>query len=117
MGPLSTQHLLLLDAEKPDGSVEAASHERVSVVWGEADLARDITVIEDLHWGVVLALETPQDDLVIEATRKDHVFVFRAASSVSPAEIHDVLGMLTELPGWHFFEQREVRRQVIDAVI
>ena len=59
MGALGTEHLFLLDAEKPDSSVKAASHERVSVKRGEADLARNITVIEDLHWGIVLALETP----------------------------------------------------------
>ena len=85
MGPLGTQHLLLLDAEKPDGSIKAASYKRVCVIWSEADLARNIDMIENLHWCIVLTLKAPQDDLVIEAAGKDHVFVFRAATSVSPA--------------------------------
>ena len=73
---LSTQHLLLLYTEKSDGSVETASHECVSIIWSKADLAWYIHVIKDLYGCIVLALQTPQDDLVVEAAREDQVFIF-----------------------------------------
>jgi len=77
----------------------------------KTDLTWYFWVFKNHHRQIILALQAPQYDTQIEAAWKNEIFLLLLVlvlTQIIPADIYDILGVLSKLKGWYALEQLEI---------